>query len=55
MEMDIFSPRTWGAEPQGHTQSPGQPRLCRATKVNQERVNLPQKVSVQQGYAEEDI
>lgn len=30
-EVVVFSPNTWGAEPWGLIQSPGQPRICRGT------------------------
>lgn len=41
-EVIVFSTNTWGAEPQGFIQSPGQPRICRGTKVktNDERAKL---------------
>lgn len=30
-EVVVFSTNTWGAQPQGLIQSPGQPRICRGT------------------------
>lgn len=56
------APNTCGSEPLGLIQSPGQPRICRGTlswnkskNKWQERVNLPQKVSIQQRLTEEDL
>lgn len=60
-EVIVFSTNTWGAEPQGFIQSPGQPRICRGTlpwnksKNKWREGKRFKKVSVEQRLAKEEM